>query len=46
MGVWAWLILLAWSAAIATTVQPAFFRHDRKPNWFTASTFAVVTWPK
>jgi cytochrome c biogenesis protein CcdA len=32
MGVWSWLILLAWSAAIATFVQYAFFKHDRKPN--------------
>jgi uncharacterized membrane protein YeaQ/YmgE (transglycosylase-associated protein family) len=32
MGIWAWFILFAWSAAIATTVQLLFFSHDRKPS--------------
>lgn len=32
MGIWAWLILLAWSALLATTAQYTFFRKDRKPN--------------
>jgi hypothetical protein len=30
MGVLAWLILLAWSAAVATAAQFMFFRKDRK----------------
>lgn len=29
MGIWAWLILLALSAALATAGQYAFFRRDR-----------------
>jgi cytochrome c biogenesis protein CcdA len=32
MGIWAWVILLAWSALIATATQYAFFRNDRKPT--------------
>jgi cytochrome c biogenesis protein CcdA len=32
MGIWAWVILLAWSALIATAAQYAFFRSDRKPT--------------
>ena len=32
MGIWAWLILLTWSAAIATAAQYAFFRKDRGPR--------------
>jgi hypothetical protein len=40
MGPWAWLILLAWSAALATAAQYTFFRKDRGPrdyDWvFTA----------
>jgi hypothetical protein len=32
MGVWAWLILLGWSAILATAAQYTFFRADRKPN--------------
>lgn len=29
MGIWAWLILLAISAALATAAQYTLFRHDR-----------------
>lgn len=32
MGVWAWLILLAWSAVLATVAQYTLFRNDRKPS--------------
>jgi hypothetical protein len=32
MGIWAWLILLAWSAALATAAQYTLFRNDRKPT--------------
>lgn len=32
MGIWAWLILLAWSAALATAAQHTIFRSARKPN--------------
>jgi cytochrome c biogenesis protein CcdA len=32
MGVWAWVILLAWSALLATVAQYTFFRSDRKPT--------------
>jgi cytochrome c biogenesis protein CcdA len=32
MGVWAWLILLAISALLATAGQHAFFRSDRGPK--------------
>jgi cytochrome c biogenesis protein CcdA len=32
MGIWAWLILLAWSALLATAAQYTFFRSDRKPD--------------
>ena len=32
MGIWAWLILLAWSAALATAAQYTLFRNDRKAN--------------
>jgi cytochrome c biogenesis protein CcdA len=30
MGVWAWVILFAWSAALATAAQYTLFRGDRK----------------
>jgi hypothetical protein len=30
MGLWAWIILLAVSAALATAAQYLFFRYDRK----------------
>ncbi len=30
MGLWAWFILLAVSAVLATAAQYLFFRHDRK----------------
>ena len=30
MGLFAWIILLAVSAALATAAQYMFFRHDRK----------------
>jgi cytochrome c biogenesis protein CcdA len=30
MGVWAWFILLTWSAALATVAQYTLFRNDRK----------------
>jgi cytochrome c biogenesis protein CcdA len=32
MGIWAWVILLAWSALLATGAQYTFFRGDRKPT--------------
>ena len=32
MGIWAWLILLAWSAALATAAQGTLFRNDRRPD--------------
>jgi cytochrome c biogenesis protein CcdA len=32
MGIWAWVILLAWSALLATAAQYTLFREDRKPN--------------
>jgi hypothetical protein len=32
MGIWAWLILLVISAALATAAQYAFFRKDRGPQ--------------
>ncbi len=32
MGIWAWVILLVWSAALATAAQYTIFRGDRKPN--------------
>ena len=32
MTIGAWVILLAWSALVATVAQYAFFRSDRKPN--------------
>jgi len=35
MGVFAWIILLVVSAALATAVQFLFFRHDRKATDFT-----------
>ena len=34
MGIWAWIILLGWSAALATAGQYAFFRGDRGPKDF------------
>ena len=34
MGIWAWLILLALSAVLATVGQYAFFRNDRGPKDF------------
>jgi hypothetical protein len=32
MGIWAWIILLVWSAALATAAQYTLFRNDRRPN--------------
>jgi hypothetical protein len=32
MGIWAWAILLVWSAALATAAQYTLFRNDRRPN--------------
>jgi hypothetical protein len=32
MGIWAWLILLAFSAALASAAQYTLFRHDRGPR--------------
>ncbi|HEV2477621.1 MAG TPA: hypothetical protein VGX22_13850 [Candidatus Dormibacteraeota bacterium] len=32
MGIWAWIILLAWSAALATAAQYSFFRNERGPK--------------
>ena len=32
MGLWAWIILLAWSAALATAAQYALFSKDRGPR--------------
>jgi len=32
MGIWAWVILLLWSASLATAAQYTVFRADRKPN--------------
>lgn len=32
MGLWAWLILLVWSAVLATVAQVVWFRRDAKPN--------------
>ena len=32
MGIWAWIILLAWSAALATVAQYTLFRRDRGPR--------------
>jgi hypothetical protein len=32
MGIWAWIILLAWSAALATAAQYTLFRKDREAN--------------
>jgi hypothetical protein len=32
MGIWAWVILLAWSALLATAAQYTFFRSDRRPD--------------
>jgi hypothetical protein len=34
MGIWAWIILLAWSAALATAAQYTLFRTDRGPKDF------------
>ena len=34
MGIWAWFILLGWSAVLATTAQYLFFRDDRGPKDF------------
>ena len=34
MGIWAWVILLVWSAALATAGQYLFFRADRGPKDF------------
>src|SRR5690348_10449127 len=34
MGVWAWLIILAWSAALATAAHYAYFsRHTTKTDY-------------
>jgi hypothetical protein len=32
MGPWAWIILLAWSAVLATAAQYILFRRDRGPK--------------
>jgi cytochrome c biogenesis protein CcdA len=32
VGIWAWIILLAWSAALATVAQYTLFRKDRGPE--------------
>jgi cytochrome c biogenesis protein CcdA len=32
MGIWAWLILFGWSAALATAAQYTLFRNEAKPN--------------
>jgi cytochrome c biogenesis protein CcdA len=32
MGIWAWVILLTWSALLATGAQYTLFREDRPPN--------------
>lgn len=32
MGFWAWVILLAWSASLATAALYTLFRGDREPN--------------
>ena len=32
MGIWAWIILFVWAAALGTAGQFAFFRTDRGPN--------------
>ncbi|HZQ50173.1 MAG TPA: hypothetical protein VFB69_07690 [Candidatus Dormibacteraeota bacterium] len=32
MGIWAWIILFAWSAFLGTAGQFAFFRTDRGPS--------------
>lgn len=29
MGIWAWVILLGWSALLATVTQYVFFRNER-----------------
>lgn len=34
MGIWAWVILLVWSAALATAGQYLFFRQGRGPKDF------------
>ena len=34
MGIWAWDILLVWSAALATVAQYTLFRSERGPNDF------------
>jgi len=37
MGIWAWVILLGWSAMVATAAQYAFFRKDRKRTDYDAA---------
>jgi hypothetical protein len=32
VGIWAWIILFAWSAALATAAQYTLFRKDRGPK--------------
>ena len=32
MGLWAWILLLTWSAALATAVQYTLFRRERRPT--------------
>jgi hypothetical protein len=32
MGIWAWVILLFWSAVVATAAKYMFFRNKRKPT--------------
>jgi cytochrome c biogenesis protein CcdA len=45
MGVWAWMILFAWSAALATAAQYTLFRRDRKPtdhDWVFIASGALI----
>jgi hypothetical protein len=32
MGIWAWVILLAWSAGLASAAQYTLFRKNRRPK--------------
>ena len=34
MSVWAWIILLAWSAALATAAQYTLWRNDRNTTYY------------
>jgi cytochrome c biogenesis protein CcdA len=45
MGLWAWIILFAVSAALATAAQYLFFRHDRKAtdyDWVFIASGALI----